>query len=60
MNFFKNYFLAAGIVWTLCALSILFLNFNFQAKEITITLIIPLSYAIFRLFDQPKQLPKTE
>jgi hypothetical protein len=60
MNFFKNYFLAAGIVWTLGALSILFFKFNFQSQEITLTLLFPLAYAIIRLFDQPKQLSKTE
>jgi len=60
MNFFKNYFLAAGIVWTLGALSILCFKFNFQTREITLTLLFPLAYAIIRLFDQSKQLPKAE
>ena len=49
-DFFYNYFLATGIVWFLCAFAIVIFKLNFQAKEILLTLIIPLAFSIFRLF----------
>ncbi len=50
--FFHNFFLAAGIIWTLSALSILTFELNFQPREIFLTLIFPLAYAVVRLFDR--------
>ncbi|MFB6319630.1 helix-turn-helix domain-containing protein [Saccharicrinis sp. FJH54] len=49
-NFFYNYFLAMGIVWFFCALSIVLFKLNFQIKEILLTIIIPLAFSIFRQF----------
>jgi len=54
MNFLKTYFLAVGIVWTLCALAIVFFKLNFQRMEILLSLIFPLAYAIIRLFEKGK------
>lgn len=53
-SFFFNYFLSIGIVWFLCALSIVIFELNFATKEILLTLIFPLAFAIFR------QLTKNE
>ncbi len=58
-NFFKNYFLSVGIIWFLCALSIVIFKLNFQIKEILLTIIIPLGFAIFRQFDQKKSAKVT-
>lgn len=54
MNFFQRFFLATGIVWFLSGLSILIFKLNFGPREIIITLILPLAYAIVRLFDKGK------
>jgi transcriptional regulator with XRE-family HTH domain len=51
-GFFYNFFLSLGIVWFFCALSILILKLNFQAKEIVLTVIFPLAYAILKQFDK--------
>ncbi|MDO3696040.1 helix-turn-helix transcriptional regulator [Wenyingzhuangia sp. chi5] len=45
--FFYNYFLATGIIWFLCALSIITFNLNFKIREIILTIIIPLAFSIF-------------
>ena len=50
-NFFKVFFLAIGVVWFLCGLSIVIFKLNFGMKEIILTLIFPLAYAIVRQFD---------
>lgn len=55
-NFLKNFFIAAGIVWVLSALSILTFNLNFQRQEIIISLIFPLAYALVRLFDNSRSV----
>ena len=47
-SFLFDFFLSTGIVWFFCALSLMIFNLNFQMKEILLTLIIPLSFAIFR------------
>lgn len=57
-SFFYNFFLSLGIVWFLCALSILIFELNFRTKEILLTVIFPLAYAIFRQFDK-KEPSKT-
>jgi transcriptional regulator with XRE-family HTH domain len=49
-KFLYNYFLAIGIIWFFCALSIVIFKLNFQVKEILLTLIIPLAFSIFRKF----------
>jgi len=54
MTFFQRFFIAAGIIWFLCGLSILIFKLNFGPREILITLILPLAYAIVRLFDKGK------
>lgn len=51
-SFFFNYFLSIGIVWFLCALSILIFKLNFQAKEILLSIVIPLAFAIFGQFSK--------
>ncbi len=55
-KFFYSFFLSLGIVWFLCALSILIFKLNFQPKEIILTLIFPLAYAVVRLFDKKDSL----
>lgn len=55
MNFIYNFFLAIGIVWFFCAVTLLFTKIEFQQREILLTLIFPLAYAIVRLFDKEKQ-----
>ena len=54
-SFFKNFFLASGIVWVLSAIAILGFELSFGTKEIVITLIFSLAYAIIRLFEKPAQ-----
>lgn len=49
-SFFHNYFLASGIVWFFCALSILIFKLNFQAKEILLIMIIPFAFSVFKYF----------
>lgn len=51
-EFFRNFFLANGVLWFFCSLSIVLFDFHFAAREITVGIIIPLSYAIVRLFDR--------
>lgn len=51
-EFFRNFFLANGVLWFFCGLSVIIFNFRFEVKEITIGILIPLSYAIVRLFDR--------
>lgn len=53
-NFSSNYFIANGIIWTLCGICILLFKWNFGPQEISITLLLPLSYALFRVFEKPK------
>ncbi|TCS83679.1 hypothetical protein EDD80_1294 [Anseongella ginsenosidimutans] len=50
-DLFRNFFLATGVLWFLCGLSIIIFNFHFETKEIVISLVLPLSYAIVRMFD---------
>lgn len=50
--FFHHFFLSTGILWFICALSIVIFELNFHKKEILLTLIFPLAYAIFRQFDK--------
>jgi hypothetical protein len=52
ITFFKNFFFATGVIWSLSALSILILKLSFQPKEIAMTLILPLAWALVRLFDK--------
>ena len=52
--FFQNFFFATGVIWFLSALSILILKLNFQPKEIAMTLILPLAWALVRLFEKAK------
>ena len=47
-RFLFDFFFSTGIVWLLCALSIMIFNLQYQEKEIILTLIIPLAFAIFR------------
>ncbi len=54
MSFFQRFFLATGIVWCLCGLSIVIFKLNFGQREIIITLILPLAYALVRLLDKGK------
>lgn len=53
-TFFNHFFLAVGIIWFLSALSIVVFKLNFQTREIILTLIFPLAYALLRLFDNSK------
>ncbi|MDB5005031.1 MAG: hypothetical protein JWQ34_3256 [Mucilaginibacter sp.] len=54
LTFFKNLFLATGVIWFFSALAIIILNLNFGPREIVFTLIIPLAYAVVKLFDRVK------
>jgi len=54
VNFLRNLFLAIGAIWFFCALAILILNLNFGPREIVFTLIVPLAYAVVRIFDKVK------
>ncbi|MCC8426138.1 hypothetical protein [Mucilaginibacter sp. UR6-11] len=54
LTFLKNLFLATGAIWFFSALAILILNLNFGPREIMFTLIVPLAYAVLRLFDRIK------
>lgn len=47
-NFFYNYFLATGIIWFFLALSILIFDLTFREKEILLTILIPLTFSIFK------------
>jgi len=53
-QFFKDYFLVNGILWFFCSLSILIFDLNFGPREIIMSIIFPLPYAIARLFDYGK------
>jgi transcriptional regulator with XRE-family HTH domain len=55
-KFFYNFFFSIGIVWFLCALAIVIFELNFQKREILLTLIFPLAYAILRQFDKNKSI----
>ncbi|HEY5589898.1 MAG TPA: hypothetical protein VIK55_02660 [Paludibacter sp.] len=55
MTFSKNFLLANGVIWLLSGLSILLFNLNFQKQEIVISLLLPLAYAITRLFEEKKE-----
>ena len=50
-GFFRDFFLCNGVVWFLCGLAILIFQLNFQVKEILLSLLFPLAYAIARLFE---------
>jgi hypothetical protein len=54
MTFFKNFFLAVGILWTLSAIAILVFQLSYQPKEIILTLVLPLAWALVKLFDNTK------
>jgi len=51
-KFLNNFFLSMGVVSFLCSLAILIFELNFHTKEILLTLIFPLAYAILRQFDK--------
>jgi transcriptional regulator with XRE-family HTH domain len=51
-SFFYNYFLAIGIVWFLCGLSIVIFDLRFGEKEVLLTILIPLGFAIFQQFSK--------
>lgn len=51
-TFFKTFFLGVGVLWTICGLSIILFQLSFEAKEIVLTLALPLAYAIIRQFDK--------
>jgi len=53
-DFLKIFFLGIGVVWFLCGLSIVIFKLNFGMKEILLTLIFPLAYAIVRQFNLTK------
>jgi len=53
-SFFKNFFLAAGVIWVFFAITVLLFRLSFQSIEIIITLVIPLAYAILRKFEEKK------
>lgn len=59
-KFFYNYFLAIGIIWFFCALSIVIFKLNFRAKEIILTIIIPLAFSIFKKFTQDSESEITD
>jgi hypothetical protein len=50
-KFLHDFFLAAGVIWFLCALSILYYNYNFGEREIIQTLLFPLAWAVVKLID---------
>ena len=54
MTFFKNFFLAVGILWTLSAIAILIFELTYQPKEIVLTLVLPLAWSFVKLFDKAK------
>jgi len=53
-SFFKNFFLAAGVIWVFFAITVLLFRLSFHSIEIIITLVIPLAYAILRKFEEKK------
>jgi hypothetical protein len=53
-QFFRNFFLANGVLWFLCGLSTLIFKFHLGPQELLATLLLPLAYAIVRLFDGDK------
>jgi hypothetical protein len=55
LTFLKNMFLATGVIWFFSALAIIILNLNFGPREIIFTLIIPVAYAVVRLFDKVRE-----
>lgn len=52
LEFFRNMFLATGVLWFFAALAILIFDLNFHEEEITMTLLIPVAYAVIRLFEK--------
>lgn len=53
---FYNFFFSLGIVSFLCSTAILIFELNFQRKEIILTLIFPLAYAVLRQFDKSESI----
>lgn len=51
---FIDFFMAVGVVWFICAMSILLFNIDFQSEEIALTIIFPLAYTIFRQLGNDK------
>lgn len=51
LPFFRHFFTAIGVVWLLCGTSILLFELNFKEKEILMTLLFPLAYAILRAIE---------
>lgn len=51
VNFFRNIFLANGIIWFFNTIAILIFKFNFGPKEIMMSLVLSLSYATIKIFD---------
>lgn len=54
LTFLKNMFLATGVIWFFSGLAIIILNLSFGPREIIFTLIIPVAYAVVKLFDKVK------
>ena len=52
VEFFRNMFLATGVLWFFAALAILIFDLNFHEEEIVMTLIVPVAYAVIRLFEK--------
>ncbi len=53
-RFFNNLFLATGAIWLPSGLSIVCFNLHFREQEIMVTLILPVAYAIVKIFDDRK------
>lgn len=52
VEFFRNMFLATGVLWFFTALAILIFDLNFHEEEIVMTLLVPVAYAVIRLFEK--------
>jgi uncharacterized membrane protein YwaF len=51
-KFLHDFFLAAGVIWFFCGLSIILFNYNYGEREIIMTLLFPLAWAVLKLFDK--------
>lgn len=52
VEFFRNMFLATGVIWFFAALAILIFQLNFHEEEVVMTILIPVAYAVIRLFEK--------
>ncbi len=57
-DFLYDYFLGIGIIWFFCGIMILIFKITFLQKEVLLTLIIPLSFALFKQFTTKKTSQK--